>query len=184
MSDSEFEIVVVVDGGEVEIEGEDREEEVEEVRKKGRGADLVLEEYASFEKPEVFKASDIFKEIKELMTKKKDWKTMEARKQQYVCKYSQRRGYKMCRRQYMVAYSNKSLQIVVFHTPEDHHIHEKDPDYCTKENYSWNSKQEAIVVQGIKNNVKNSLILRQLKESGAVNGSGQYPTLRQVGVKK
>ena len=117
MSDSEFEIVDVADGGEVEIEGEDREEEFEEVRKKGRGADLVLEEYASFEKPEVFKASDIFKEIKELMTKKKDWKTMEARKQQYVCKYSQRRGYKVCRRQYMVAYSNKFLQIVVFHTP-------------------------------------------------------------------
>ena len=103
-------------GGEVEIEGEDREEEVEEVRKKGRGADLVLEEYASFEKPEVFKASDIFKEIKELMTKKKDWKTMEARKQQYVCKYSQRRGYKVCCRQYMVAYSNTSLQILVFHS--------------------------------------------------------------------
>ena len=32
--------------------------------------------------------------------------------------------------------------------------------------------------------MKNSLILRQLKEGGAVNGSGQYPTLRQVGVKK
>ena len=39
-------------------------------------------------------------------------------------------------------------------------------------------------MRGIKNNVKNSLILRNLKEDKAVNGSGLYPTLGQVGVKK
>ena len=70
MSDSEFDIVDVADGCEFEIEGE-------EVRKKGRGKDIYLVEYATFEKPERFKFSKVFNEIKESMTKKKEWKTME-----------------------------------------------------------------------------------------------------------
>ena len=62
MSDSDIDIVDVADG-DVEIEGEDREEDVEEGRRKGRGADIYLEEYATFEKPEIFKVSEVFQEI-------------------------------------------------------------------------------------------------------------------------
>ena len=152
MSDSEFYIVDVADGCEFEIEGE-------EVRKKGRGKDIYLVEYATFEKPERFKFSKVFNEIKESMTKKKEWKTMEARKEQYICKFSQKRGYKVCLRQYMVAYSNTSMKILVFHTPEEPHIHEEDEEYFTKENYSWTSKQEAIVVQVFNNHTPPTLPL-------------------------
>ena len=89
-----------------------------------------------------------------------------------------------CKRQYVVAYLHKSMDICVFHTPDEPHNHVEDPDYTTKENYHWTTQQETIVLQGIRNNTKNSLILRQIKEEGAVNGSGTYPDLRQVGVKK
>ena len=40
--------------------------------------------------------------------------------------------------------------------------------------------QEDIVMLGIRNNTKNSLILRTLRERGATNGSGRLPTAAQV----
>ena len=102
-----------------------------------------------------------------------------------VCKFSQRRGYKVCKRQYMVVYPSSSLTVVVFHTP-DHleHLHEEDPTYQTKENYHWTEQQEAIVLRGIRTDTKNTLILRTLKEEGATNGSCKYPDIRQVGFRK
>ena len=47
----------------------------------------------------------------------------------------------------MVAFSNSSMDIYVFHTPDKPHIHEEDLSFVTKENYHWTSKQEAIVLQ-------------------------------------
>ena len=78
---------------------------------------------------------------------------------------------------------NTSMDIMTFCTIEEH-FHEEDPNYSTKSNYHWTAQQEAIVLRGIKNNVKNSLILRNIKDEGAVNGSGIFPNLVQVGVKK
>ena len=183
MSLLDIDIVDVADIVE-EVEENDEEQDIEDVQKKGRGADILLEEFAHFANPKEYKESDVFSEIKELMSRKSNRPTLDARKEQWVCKYSQKRGYKVCKRQYMVAFPHKSMDVLVFHTPDAEHNHEEDPEYFTKENYSWTTAQEAIVVQGIRNNVKNSLILRQLKEAGATNGSGAYPTLRQVGVKK
>ena len=180
MSDTELEIVDVADA---DFDDDDIDED-DNVVKKGRGKDIYLDEYATFEGPDQFKQSDVYKELKEFMTRRKNWKTSEARKEMYVCKFSQKRGYQVCRRQYLVAYNNRCMEILVFHTPDEIHVHKEDPDYFTKENYHWTSAQEAIVIQAIKNKVKKSLILRQLKEEGACNGSGKYPDIRQVGVKK
>ena len=84
----------------------------------------------------------------------------------------------------MVAFPSRSMDVLVYYTPEEVHLHEEDPSYQTKENYHWTSQQETIVLRGIQSNTKNSLILRQIKEEGAVNGSGTFPDLRQLGVKK
>ena len=179
---SNLEIVDVADIVE-EVE-EDSEEIRQDDGKKGRGADIHLEEFAYFKDHIEYKESEVYAEIKEFMSRKSNRPTLVARKEQWVCRFSHKRGFQICKRQYMVAFPHQSMDVVVYHTPDAQHIHEEDPNYFTKENYSWTTAQESIVMQGIRNNVKNTLILRQLKEAGAANGSGLYPNLRQVGVKK
>ena len=115
--------------------------------------------------------------------KKKEWNNRESRNQNFVCKYASKRGWKYCPRQYKVCFLHKVMNIMIYCTPEEH-CHEEDENYTTKENYHWTKTQEEIIIKAIKNNVKNSLILRELKEKAAVNGSNKFPTLGQVGVKK
>ena len=54
------------------------------------------------------------------------------------------------------------------------HLHEEQADYVTGENYHWMANQEDIVLTGVRNNTKNSLILRTLREREATNGSVCY----------
>ena len=186
LDDSDLLCVDVSESGiELEEEEQEEEQEVTEAAKKGRGPDTYLEEFKRFANPKEFKEDVVWEEIGSSMTRRKKWNTDLGRKESYVCKFSQRRGYKVCKKQYMVVYPSTSLIVVVWHTP-DHleHLHEEDPAYQTKENYHWTQQQEAIVLRGIRTNTKNTLILRTLKEEGATNGSGKYPDIRQVGVKK
>ena len=187
LDDPDIMCVDVSESG-VELEEEEQEEEVEEMTepaKKGRGQDTYLEEYKRFSNVKEFKDDVVWEEMASLMTRRKKWNTDLARKEAWVCKFSQRRGYKICKRQYIVVYPSTSLTVVVFHTPDNlEHLHEEDPTYHTKENYHWTEKQEAIVQRGIRTNTKISLILKTLQEEGATNGSGKYPDIRQVGVKK
>ena len=150
---------------------------------RGRGKDIDWQDYLLFRSPEQYKSSELFKEISEIMTMKKDWKNKESRCKNYICKYSEKRGWKKCPRQYKICFLNTSMDIMTFCTIEEH-FHEENPTFTTKSNYHWTAQQEAIVLRGIKNNVKNSLILRNIKDEGAVNGSGIFPNLVQVGVKK
>ena len=118
MSDIEFEAFDVSDVGleeEEEQEEEQEEQPVEEVVK-GRGADLYMEEYAEFDNLEAFKGDALYAELGREFTKRKTWEIQGARKETYVCKFSQRRGYKTCKMQYMVMYPDKDFRIVVFDT--------------------------------------------------------------------
>ena len=119
MADIEFAAFDVSDVGLEDEEEEEEEQPVEEVEEevvKGRGADLYMEEYAEFEDLETFKAHPLHAELAKEFTKRKTWEIQGARKESYVCKYSQRRGYKTCRRQYMVMYPDKDFRIIVFDT--------------------------------------------------------------------
>ena len=185
MSDQNFNHDDFVDASEMVGPDEelDENEDEEDVSKKTRGKDIEWLDYEMFQGPDEYKQSNLRKELKEMMMRKKKWTNKESRNENFICKYHSKKGWKQCPRQYRVCFSNSSMNIAVFSTAEEHSHHE-DPDYSTKENYHWTAKQEAIINRGIKNNIKNSMILRELKEEGAVNGSGNYPTLSQVGVKK
>ena len=177
--------IISVEVSSVGIEIKEEVLRAEKTLRKGRGQDTNLEEYLEFEDPQSFKQHKVHEEIWTAMTRRKSWETNMGRKESYACKFSQKRGYKVCKRQFMVTYPSTSFKVLVYHTP-DHleHLHEEDPSHQTKENYHWTLQQEAVVLRGIQTNTKNSRILRTLKEEGATNGSGRYPDLRQVGVKK
>ena len=172
-------------GLEEEVEEEfGEEEQEEEAPRRGRGPDLEMEELFRFNSPEEFKEHEIFKEIEDVMTRKKVWMTPEAEKKSYVCKFSQKRGFKKCKRQYTVLLPQRCMMVIVWHTPKEEHQHEEDPAFVTKTNYHWTAQQEAIIRTGIQSNTKNANILENLKDAGATNGSNKYPDLGQLGVKK
>ena len=78
-----------------------------------------------------------------------------------------------------MGYAHTSIAVFVMVNEFDH-LHEEGADYVTGENYHWTANQEDIVLTGVRNNTKNSLILRTLRERGATNGSGRLPTAAQV----
>ena len=169
---------------EEELEVVEEEEEVQAAPRRGRGPDLEMEELIRFNSPEEYKEHAISKEIDEVMTRKKVWITPQAEKRSYVCKFSQKRGYTKCKKQYTVLLPQTCMMVIVEHTHREEHMHEVDPNFTTKTNYHWTPKQEAIIRTGILSNTKNANILENLKDAGATNGSGKYPDLGQLGVKK
>ena len=165
-----------------EVGSELEEEEEETIKVRTRGKDIDWQDLELFDGPDEYNRSEIKKEICEIMIRKKQWRNNESRCENFVCKYFDKRGWKKCLRQYKICYLNSCMQIMIFTTVEKH-CHEEDLEYCTKENYHWTSQQEAIIIRGIKNNVKNSLIMRNLRDEKATNGNGFYPTLLQLGKK-
>ena len=75
------------------------------------------------------------------------------------CKYKKKRGWVPCERSYRVCYPHTSMDVVVF-VNDCNHSHEEVGDYVTQQNYRWTVAQEEAVLQCVKNNTKNTLILR------------------------
>ena len=62
----------------------------------------------------------------------------------------------------------KSMKIKVFDNSEDH-FHEKDNKYYSKTKYYWTAKQEEIISVCMRNYVKNTVILHNLKICNMIN---------------
>ena len=86
---------------------EELEEEVQAAPRRGRGPDLEMDELFRFNNPKEYKEPAISKEIEEVMTRKKVWIMPQAEKRSYVCKFSQNRGYKKCKKQYTYCFCLK-----------------------------------------------------------------------------
>ena len=176
MKDEDFEETL-------ESDGQIDEEEVE--AKNTRGKDLDWEELIHFENNQELEESEIRAEIKELMTKRKEWKTSWATNQNYSCKFQSKKGFKSCLRQIKVCFISTSHKVAVFSNMEEH-CHQEDLDHVTAINYHWTGPQLDIIRNfihfGGKNN--NQIILEQLRMKGLCNGSGKYPSCAQVGTKK
>ena len=114
---------------------------MKEVQKKNNTATSV-QKFAEFTDLDSFKAAPVFTELKHFFTKRKTWESQEGRKETYVCKFSQRRGYKVCKRRCTVTYPDTDFRVLVFE--EEEHFHEEDSSYKTTQNYHWTKQQEAI----------------------------------------
>ena len=88
--------------GEKEIEENKSEGSLfEETRKRGR--DLNWQQVECFDSPQAFNRSQIKAELDEVMTRRKSWRTSEARQEGYVCKFGLKQAWKPCLRQYRVS---------------------------------------------------------------------------------
>ena len=153
----------------------------EETRK--RGKDLDWQQVECFDSPQEFNRSQIKAELDRQMVKKRTWRSSEAKNENYSCKVGRKRAWKSCLRKYRVMHLNSSFAIVVLSTLDKHH-HEEDPGFTTRENYHWTVQQERVVAQSLLTHMKNTLILEELRWFNLVNGSGNLPSLWQVGTKK
>ena len=150
-----------------------------------RGKDVEWEELEVFRNNQELLDSDVQAEIKEFMTKRKEWKTGWAINQNFSCKYQNKKGFKSCPKQFKVCFVSTCHQIAVFSNTEEH-CHQEDLDHVTAVNYHWTGPQQEVVVNCIKFGGKNNnkIILEQLRAKGLCNGSGKFPTCAQVGTKK
>ena len=73
----------------------------EETRKRGKPLDW--QHVECFDSPQGFNRSQIKAELDEVMTRRKSWRTSEARQEGYVCKFGLKQAWKPCLRQYRVS---------------------------------------------------------------------------------
>ena len=161
------------------------EEIVELVAKNTRGKDMEWEELINFKNNKELEESEVWAEIKEFMTRRKQWTTGWATNQNYTCKFQVKMGFKSCLRQIKVCFVSSCQKIAVFSNMEEH-CHQEDLDHVTAINYHWTGPQLDIIRNFIQLNGKNNnkVILDQLIVKGLCNGTGKYPTCAQVGTKK
>ena len=165
---------------EVESDVEDDHEEREQIKRRGKDINWVLEDHYSNEND--FMDSEFKNEMDKELTQKKRYRTNDSWAEHWVCKYFNKRGYLPCPRQLKVHYPHTCREIVIW-SNEKNHLHLENVNYKTDIKYHWTIEQENIIRECIKNGRNNSLILTELKKKGA-SSAGLWPSLAQVGVKK
>ena len=87
-----------------------------------------------------------------------------------------------CPLQYKVNYMAHCEEVLV-ETDAGHtdHVHEEDPDYVVKsgKTYRWTSAQTEIVFQGVRNEAKPKVIMRNLRDANVFE-EGKEPTALQL----
>ena len=133
---------------------------------------------------EEYKLSRIYQEnqIDRIMSRQKCYNTEMSRTENWCCKFSKRKGFKICEVLYKIFYLSTSFDIIVFSNKKKHQ-HEDDPEYSTSVNFHWTKPQEDIIRQGIKDMTDNKKILRNIKDANLTSG-GKFPNLVQLGRKK
>ena len=102
---------------------ESEEEDTEDVSGtpvKRRGKDLSLVELELFNNKTEYDASEVKREIDDLMIKRKEWKTEWATNWSFTCKYHKKKGFYSCPKQLRVCFLCTSTKIQVFTNDEEH----------------------------------------------------------------
>ena len=186
-SKDERQVPEAEDDGQFEIESAGSPEESESVgsseKSRKRRKHFNWRQVARFESPQEFNRSHMKEELDRQMIRNRVWRSSEARNENYDCKLFKKQAWKSCLRKYRVIYLNTSFAIMVLSTSHEHH-HEEEAGFTTKDNYHWTVQQEEIVAQSLVTHMNSTLILEELRWFNLVNGSGNLPSLLQVGRKK
>ena len=96
--------------------------------KKTRGPDVDWEEEEIFRNLEEYKLSRFYQEtqIDRIMSRQKCYNTEISRTENWCCKFSKRKGFKICEVLYKICYLSTSFDIIVFSNKKKH-IDEDDP---------------------------------------------------------
>ena len=155
-----------------------REVRVNERGQKVRGKDLQWIQVSSFSANELFKDSDTYKSLKADFTLKRKAESEAGFTETYICRYSRRMGFVKCPKVFRVIYSADSHDVYVEET-SGAHDHAEDPDsVSTSGVYHWSHLATQIITEGVSNNLKPAVILRNLRSRGAL--SDPEPTRIQL----
>ena len=145
---------------------------------KVRGKDLEWIPRSSFSSNETFKESEIYKDLRAGFTLKRKGDSEAGFTETYICRYSRRMGYVRCPKVFRVVYSSDSYDVHVEETSGEHD-HSEDPDSVSRSGvYHWSQLATQIVTEGVSNNLKPTVILRNLRARGAL--SDPEPTRIQL----
>ena len=138
---------------------------INEAGKKVRGKDLNWQPKSIFMNPDQFKDSQLFKELNENYTRRRQHNLEYGTVHHYTCKYAQKLRYYPCPHEFKVIYPSDSFEV---------HIHEADvckhvvnPEYIeTSQVFRWTKTATEIVANGVKTGANPTVILRLLREKG------------------
>ena len=145
-----------------------KEENVSE-KKKGCGKDLDWEFFMEFENLERYKESVIKKELEDSYSLRKTCYTFGSTKEIWACKFSRRINFKECKSKYRVTFSNSTESIYIERTASNH-LHEEivrdEDDTEGKRNYRWTKEQTKLVMDGVRDGLTPTIIMRILQRNG------------------
>ena len=145
---------------------------------KVRGKDLEWIPKSSFSSNKKYKESELYQNLRENFTLKRKGDSEAGFTETYICHYSRRMGYVRCSKVFWVIYSSDSYDVDVEETSGEHD-HSEDPDSVSRSGvYHWSQLATQIVTEGVSNNLKPTVILRNLRTHGAL--SDPEPTRIQL----
>ena len=137
--------------------------------KRVRGKDMIWKDLETFPTVDLYKESEVFKEIAEEFTQKRyrDWDYGEV--YNYVCKYSRRGGFLPCEKEIKVVFPYHSEEVIVYENTA--HKHDPDPEHKDAGvGYRWSKEATEIIITGIKNYARPKVILRNLRDKNVFDG--------------
>ena len=162
------------DGEEANVNDVHDDQNIREVRTnskgiKVRGKDLEWIPASSFGSDTLYKESQIYNELKESYTLKRKSEAQSGVVENYVCRFSRRAGYVKCPKQFRVIFPDDSFDVHIEETNCPHN-HAENPDSLpTTGIYHWSHRATEIIKEGVTNNLKPTVILRNLRTQNALS---------------
>ena len=149
-------------------------QEVQEVRVnsqgiKVRGKDMEWLPAGSFHSDDRYKDSEIYKNLKEHFTLKRKSDTQFGAVENYVCRVSRRAGYVKCPKQFRVIFPDDSQSVHVEETNGSHNHSRSEEVEKEDPHYRWSQLATQIITEGVINNLKPTVIRRNLRSHNALS---------------
>ena len=183
MEDDDFDLDVIDHADLEEEEDEDELAQAPRVAPGGhRGPDIQWKEVIRWEDENDFKNAEEFDMLK-MFTKRKTWRSDYADCETWACKHARKAHYKKCPRLVKFEFLGASKTVIMLDNSEDHD-HAINADYGGGRKYCWTPVQEGIVLPLARSRATATVVDRELRRQGAMDGRGTYPTLGQINTKK
>ena len=147
-----------------------------------RGKDIVWVECMHFDTTDDFIKSDFYVQVKKEFTKKMSREPDHADTENYICKFSRRRGYLPCPLQYKVSYLSHSEEVLVeANAVHPRHQHDPDPEYGQQGGtiFKWTDEQTEFMKKCLKTFGKPKAILSEMENRNMFR-DGRVPTSLQL----
>ena len=123
----------------------------------------------SFHSDDRYKDSEIYKNLKEHFTLKRKSDTQFGAVENYVCRVSRRAGYVKCPKQFRVIFPDDSQSVHVEETNGSHNHSRSEEIEKEDPHYRWSQLATQIITEGVINNLKPTVIRRNLRSHNALS---------------